>query len=1336
MSNETPPTCAGELPEVDEDLAKSLTARGASGVRALGMLRDAYRVLTGTTMERPDEVAAACVRSAADALLSLPGAPDPPELRHAAKNLLAAVDTFPPPALRTPSSGTSAGPVGTDRPGWKRMTAAAEALRGELGPPGGFHQARARGIFEQLMGVTPSAAQDPALDVWADIYGVASRILHGRAAAPGEAVHLYTDLLDAARNLLVPLRDRAERILQLAALAEPSEKEALEIANWADPRATWFFFGSGPAPAWLEVLQEHAPHLLLADEAADVWPAGEFLEHLAAVAPETVRPWLADHVVGLSAAGPYVLGALLRLSDAGALDTAGARLLLPRVLALPPAGTPAEEASLTRRMAASWAGNFPVAARDRDWLLVVEELLKDTVDLGHAGYLAYGTARQRAHVRHEALPELTEVLQREWAARLPEHDITGLLREVVATVHRADGGRFQWARAARNAMTGLLRRDTEAPVSRSWSAYVDLEEVRVMDADFFGPILELGPLLARGVLDLAAADAAVGLPLDERTRAWPRIAAADADLHDRMLAAHLAAHPPTADTDTAGVGEWWDRAVEVTVRLLAGRPTPEGARLAALILDTCPPERAAGLDRRATAALGPAPSADEITRTLLTGDAGPEDGRVEPYASWLRVWHWSPALPARLLTGFAPLLAALRQLKKAGPPDPRTTVTLRNAGALDEEGLLALTSEAGPLVAAAAFASASDADAHGYATMLLRLVRAAPDAWTADVPRVIDALARPDLGAFYLAAVAAHCRGIPANRLGPVAVAALTLRHSLPAHETGQQLSTAAVFADRALFDLLNVVWRTGTDFGTDLPAVLVHLHGLAEPLTRPASDTPGGKKRSIDPRFPSPAVRALGSLLEYAVSRAPTDGDMCPDVLHLLADVLAADLVDEDAATEIGERLPVLHRRATAFATAHPELYALDPHRPTPAGAWLRLGGSDRLLLAALDRGQLLAAVREGQRGVATSVAFALLVDGDVDVLGDPVAAWRELATGPNAAIAVSHLMFPLARVTMALIPEDAAHTPVDIAHVWWTAALDAGLPPGALAGAGYFATSALTDEAWLPLARRSAEHTPAQEDADKVAERAARHPRSPDALILTAHLLTRPSPGRWYDAGVRPHARALEAVVFPKVRCVFSLVRREAVCGAGGMTHRCRLFAGVLVPSVMGLLEERETAARARVEELRAEAERVAAALRDAEAVLERRVIAVAELAEALGEPEPEASAAGSEPEPVEVEAVAAGSVVPRRGGRASVAVLAPDYRRIVGLVEEADAAGLRVKELARGLGLELVPGKVEGVRSKAKRLVVRGWLLERVPGVFTLPPAAQGGGVLGAGGPGAGS
>ncbi|WKX14074.1 hypothetical protein [Streptomyces sp. NL15-2K] len=47
----------------------------------------------------------------------------------------------------------------------------------------------------------------------------------------------------------------------------------------------------------------------------------------------------------------------------------------------------------------------------------------------------------------------------------------------------------------------------------------------------------------------------------------------------------------------------------------------------------------------------------------------------------------------------------------------------------------------------------------------------------------------------------------------------------------------------------------------------------------------------------------------------------------------------------------------------------------------------------------------------------------------------------------------------------------------------------------------------------------------------------------------------------------------------------------------------AELVVTSVMGLLEEREAAARVRAEELRAEAERVLAQLAEAEGVLERR-------------------------------------------------------------------------------------------------------------------------------------
>ncbi|AVV46707.1 hypothetical protein PYK79_14165 [Streptomyces sp. ID05-04B] len=67
-----------------------------------------------------------------------------------------------------------------------------------------------------------------------------------------------------------------------------------------------------------------------------------------------------------------------------------------------------------------------------------------------------------------------------------------------------------------------------------------------------------------------------------------------------------------------------------------------------------------------------------------------------------------------------------------------------------------------------------------------------------------------------------------------------------------------------------------------------------------------------------------------------------------------------------------------------------------------------------------------------------------------------------------------------------------------------------------------------WLALARRSAEHTPAQERAEAVAQRAAGHPRSSDALLLAAHLLTRPAPDLEYDADVRRHAGTLlEAAV-----------------------------------------------------------------------------------------------------------------------------------------------------------------------------------------------------------------
>ncbi|MGW6286281.1 hypothetical protein [Streptomyces sp. NPDC055107] len=164
--------------------------------------------------------------------------------------------------------------------------------------------------------------------------------------------------------------------------------------------------------------------------------------------------------------------------------------------------------------------------------------------------------------------------------------------------------------------------------------------------------------------------------------------------------------------------------------------------------------------------------------------------------------------------------------------------------------------------------------------------------------------------------------------------------------------------------------------------------------------------------------------------------------------------------------------------------------------------------------------------------------------------------------------------------------------------------------------------------------------------------------------------------------------------------------------------------MPSVMGLLEERERVARQRVESLQAE-------LLEAEAVCERLRIARETVGEVLA-----GDCAGVTVEPgvvvgagpVTVVAAMPGSVVPPWREGLTEVVLAPDYQRLLEVVAERCGPGgvqaVDCRELAAGLGLKPVPAKVEGVRAKAKRLAARGWLAEDRPGMFS-PMAGRGGG-----------
>jgi hypothetical protein len=155
------------------------------------------------------------------------------------------------------------------------------------------------------------------------------------------------------------------------------------------------------------------------------------------------------------------------------------------------------------------------------------------------------------------------------------------------------------------------------------------------------------------------------------------------------------------------------------------------------------------------------------------------------------------------------------------------------------------------------------------------------------------------------------------------------------------------------------------------------------------------------------------------------------------------------------------------------------------------------------------------------------------------------------------------------------------------------------------------------------------------------------------------------------------------------------------------------LLVVSTDSLLDAHEVAVRARVEELRAEAERVAAALGEAEIALEHVTITKATLALVLAGPGLQVAAGrnrAADPLPAAVERVP----VPKWAAGLDERALPEGYRQLWAVMVKAPD-GVRCKAVAVALGLEPVPKKVEGVRSKLRRLVRRGWAVEAVPGLF---------------------
>jgi chromosome segregation ATPase len=161
----------------------------------------------------------------------------------------------------------------------------------------------------------------------------------------------------------------------------------------------------------------------------------------------------------------------------------------------------------------------------------------------------------------------------------------------------------------------------------------------------------------------------------------------------------------------------------------------------------------------------------------------------------------------------------------------------------------------------------------------------------------------------------------------------------------------------------------------------------------------------------------------------------------------------------------------------------------------------------------------------------------------------------------------------------------------------------------------------------------------------------------------------------------------------------------------------------SLIDELQRREAAAREEAEELRGRIAQLAERLAGVEERLSRLVITRETMEEVLNGSGAEAASATVMPDGVapsrsgHLSAVGVLAVPPWRAGL-EASVLPQAYRDLLEVAEDAGRP-LRAVQIAAAAGLSTDKAKVEGLRSKLKRLVERGWLAEDAgPGLFTLP------------------
>ncbi|MFE5399616.1 hypothetical protein ACFQ9U_34280 [Streptomyces sp. NPDC056568] len=1018
---------------VRSELMSALQAQGAHGQRALSLLLDSAQIMNAPAVfQAPYEVAQSCLRGALDSVLKIAGE-DFPGLRSATEAVTKAAGAVAD-AWRH-RGGVGAGDLDV-------LVGAVDQLRAEQENRGGFRTRQIGHLVLEQTRQEMGLAETEAARRWSAFYSAASGVLHGSSSGASEARHQFYDVTAAMEHLFLSLPERADRLRELARLDGPVEQDADEVARMTDPRAGVYFFQAAVSGRWLDLLPLSR---LLPEERR--WPAGQYLRRLLADEPERVCAWVEENLDAICARGPGALSqAVGVVSETG---IAACALLAGLVRAQP------ERFVLIR--VADWARDVPVAERTGLWVRVLE-----------------GIVRARTFTAHES-----------WESGQ-------VLRELVDTAH--PGGRLRTGKDRLGVIIRSALADVLADHLNDESAGLQAELVNELGTiTLTDPPRVIVVTLMRAVLDLALAEAQLGVPVGQRLRGVHGKLPAT-EHRARLVAVHLTESWPHDSQRAEAAAEWWRTAVDAAREVGSGTwPSADLADFLALLDAHCPQELRAQLEAALGEGLGAPPDVAQM-RAWADAFPGPVPRR------WRVVRRLSPVLPEPVRGPWEPVLALLEEKYGAPPgrPEPvvKTTSWVEAYGGLSVEVFSARVQADGAVAAVAALAAArvadddDDAD-EDRAGLLGELVAQDLQAWAVDPAAVAAAAARPVLQAAYFNALH-HAAGkgmLDPGVLGALAEAAFAFR---PREADGPQ----AVQLQLVISNLLHRAWDSGASLGAMEADAVAWLRDLVTGWSTPRL----GTSSPLGMATTAPGGSALLSLTAWGGQSAVHTADGLPEELTTtLETLLGAEPADDQALAVIGFCLALLHRCDPAWTAGHVD--TLLPLEPAwrPARVWLAHGKPDAALLARLNRPGLWRVLcAPDAEGAHYRVLRALL--DDAEPLGPAGEFLAGLAGCPGGTVAVSAMLSQLATYTAGSESGEVTERAAGL----WRAALGAGLPAAALRGVGHFVFAACLDQdLWLELTVATLAQQPDLEDADYLVKRAGRTPASPGAQFIAAAAL-----------------------------------------------------------------------------------------------------------------------------------------------------------------------------------------------------------------------------------------